>query len=221
MLFGLYLYMPFFSAWVEKASDRTKQIFLGIWGITLFMPYAHEFISSNLFGTCSWNGFGTFYSFAGFNGYLLLGHYLKNGTRLSVGKTCLLAIPMFAIGYAVTFLGFRAMTGNPAATEPQVELFFNYCSINVVLMTLAIFLLVQKIRISSETLRHALANLTKCGFGIYMVHYFFVGPSYLLAQTIGIPIALQIPVAGIFVFVISWTVVRLIYLLPKAKWIAG
>lgn len=221
MLFGLYLYMPFFSAWVEKASDKTKQIFLGIWGISLLLPYAYEFLSSNLFGTCSWNAFGMFYSFAGFNGYLLLGHYLKNGTRLSTGKTVLLAVPLFAIGYTITLLGFRAMTNLPAATEPQVELFFTYCSINVVLMTLAIFLLVQKIRISSQTLCNALANLTKCGFGIYMVHYFFVGPCFLLAQIIGIPISMQIPVAGVFVFIISWGIVRLIYLLPKAKWIVG
>ena len=27
-----------------------------------------------LFGLCAWNSFGTFYYFAGFNGYLLLGY---------------------------------------------------------------------------------------------------------------------------------------------------
>lgn len=221
MLIGLYLYMPIFSAWVEKASESSKQIFLGIWGITLFLPYVQEYVSPNLFGVCSWNAFGTFYAFAGFNGYLLLGHYLKNGTRLSTGKTILLAIPLFAVGYTVTLLGFRSMTGNPAATEPQIELFFTYCSINVLLMALAIFLVVQKIRISSQTLRNALANLTKCGFGIYMVHYFFIGPCYTLVQAIGIPIGLQIPIAGVFTFALAWAFVRLIYLLPKAKWIVG
>ena len=29
-------------------------------------------------GSCSWNSFGMLYAFAGFNGYLLLGHYLKD-----------------------------------------------------------------------------------------------------------------------------------------------
>lgn len=221
MLIGLYLYMPFFSAWVAQASEKTKRIFLGIWGISLLLPYAHEYISSYLFGTCSWNAFGTFYSFAGFNGYLLLGHYLKNGTRFTTAQTFLIAIPMFAIGYAITFLGFRHMTGNPAATEPQVELFFTYCSINVVMMTLAVFLLVQKVRISSPAVRNALANLTKCGLGIYMVHYFFVGLCYSLVQIIQVPIALQIPVAGIFVFFLAWGFVRLVYFLPKAKYIVG
>lgn len=221
MLIGLYLYMPVFSAWVEKASDRSKQIFLGLWGITLFLPYVQEYLSPNLFGVCSWNAFGTFYAFAGFNGYLLLGHYLKNGTRLSVGKTIPLAAILFIAGYTMTLLGFQSMTGNPASTEPQIELFFTYCSINVLLMTLALFLVVQKIRISSQALRNALANLTKCGFGIYMVHYFLVGPSYTLVQALGIPIGLQIPVAGVFAFALSWALVRLLYLLPKAKWIVG
>ena len=45
MLIGLYLYMPFFSAWIEKANLSQKKIFLGIWGITLFLPYAYAFFS--------------------------------------------------------------------------------------------------------------------------------------------------------------------------------
>lgn len=221
MLIGLYLYMPFFSAWVEKASERTKQIFLMIWGITLFLPYAQVFFSANLFGTCSWNSFGTLYYFAGFNGYMLLGHYLKNGTRLSVSQTVLLAVPMFVVGYLITYFGFRKMTALPDVTEPQIELFFTYCSINVVMMTLAIFLLVQKIRISSSGVRSALANLTKYGFGIYMCHYFAVGACYSLTDMMELPAGLRIPVAGIFAFAISWGIVHLLYKLPKAKWLLG
>ena len=35
LLIGLYLYLPIFSAWVEKASERAKQMFLLAWGVTL------------------------------------------------------------------------------------------------------------------------------------------------------------------------------------------
>ena len=52
------------------------------------------------------------YYFASFNGYLLLGHYLRNhdwmGRQLRG-----IGIPMFAIGYAVTFIGFRHMISLP------------------------------------------------------------------------------------------------------------
>ena len=78
LLIGLYLYLPVFSAWVEKASERAKLMFLLAWGVTLLLPYYYQFVSNYLWGTCSWNSFGMLYAFAGFNGYLLLGHYLKN-----------------------------------------------------------------------------------------------------------------------------------------------
>ena len=85
-LIGLYLYMPVFSAWVEKASDKAKLWFLGVWAVSLFIPYLMVFVSQYLFGTCSWNSFGLFYYFAGFNGYLLLGHYLGRIEKPSFAK---------------------------------------------------------------------------------------------------------------------------------------
>ena len=44
LLIGLYLYMPIFSAWVEKASERAKLWFLAAWGVTLFLTYYSEFV---------------------------------------------------------------------------------------------------------------------------------------------------------------------------------
>ena len=63
------------------------------------------------------------YYFAGFNGYLLLGHYLRNHDwtdRQLRG----IGIPMFAIGYAVTFIGFRHMISLPDFTEEIQGLLF-------------------------------------------------------------------------------------------------
>lgn len=106
LLIGLYLYLPVFSAWVEKASDKAKLWFLGAWAVTLLLPYYNQFVAQYLWGTCSWNAFGMLYYFAGFNGYLLLGHYLRN-LDWSLGKILAIGLPMFVIGYAVTFFGFR------------------------------------------------------------------------------------------------------------------
>lgn len=221
LLIGIYLYLPIFSAWVEKASEQAKLIFLLAWGITLLLPYYQEFISVYLWGTCSWNSFGMFYAFAGFNGYLLLGHYLKN-LDWSLGKTLLIGTPMFLVGYAITFLGFRYITALPKYTDTMLELFFTYCSINVVMMTIPVFLLAKKVNIRSEKIRKALANLTVCGFGIYMVHYFFTGPAVMLMRAINVPIPLQIPMAAVLAFAVSWLLVNLIYRIGKpAKYIVG
>lgn len=221
LLIGLYLYLPVFSAWVEKASERTKLMFLLAWGVTLLLPYYYQFVSNYLWGTCSWNSFGMLYAFAGFNGYLLLGHYLKN-LEWSLKKTLAIGIPMFAVGYAVTFLGFRHITALPEYTDEMLELFFTYCSLNVVMMTIPVFMLAKKVKVNSERMKKALANLTVCGFGIYMIHYFFTGPSVVLMRAINMPIGLQIPVAAILAFAVSWGLVWLIYRAGKvAKYIVG
>lgn len=221
LLIGLYLYLPVFSAWVEKASERAKLMFLLAWGVTLLLPYYYQFVSNYLWGTCSWNSFGMLYAFAGFNGYLLLGHYLKN-LEWSLKKTLAIGIPMFAVGYAVTFLGFRHITALPEYTDEMLELFFTYCSLNVEMMTIPVFMLAKKVKVNSERMKKALANLTVCGFGIYMIHYFFTGPSVVLMRAINMPIGLQIPVAAILAFAVSWGLVWLIYRAGKvAKYIVG
>lgn len=106
----------------RKASDRAKLWFLAAWGVTLLLPYYHQFVASYLWGTCSWNAFGMFYAFAGFNGYLLLGHYLRK-LDWSLSKTLAIGIPMFVVGYAITFFGFRYISSLPEYTDEMYELF--------------------------------------------------------------------------------------------------
>ena len=230
LLIGLYLYMPFFSAWIENADRKTKRAFLLIWIISLFIPYLKEYVANCLFersgyvfGTDTWNEFGLFYYFAGFNGYLLLGHYVKKGNDWSLMKTFILCILMFAVGYYITYTGFSTTASNPNATETEMEIFFTFCSPNVLLMTLATFLLLQKVVITNSTVIKVLANMTQCGFGIYMVHYFVVGPFFLLIGPSSLPIPLQVPLMAICIFLCSWAFTALIYkLMPrKAVWFMG
>ena len=230
LLIGLYLYMPFFSAWIENADRKTKRAFLLIWIISLFIPYLKEYVANCLFersgyvfGTDTWNEFGLFYYFAGFNGYLLLGHYVKKGNDWSLMKTFILCILMFAVGYYITYTGFSTTASNPNATETEMELFFTFCSPNVLLMTLATFLLLQKVVITNSTVIKVLANMTQCGFGIYMVHYFVVGPFFLLIGPSSLPIPLPVPLMAICIFLCSWAFTALIYkLMPrKAVWFMG
>lgn len=222
LLIGMYLYMPVFSAWVEKASEKAKLWFLAAWGVTLFVPYYREFVNPYLWGSCSWNEFYMLYNFAGFNGYLLLGHYLRHHD-FSLARTLGWGIPSFVIGFLITFLGFRHITSLPEYTEEQLEMFFYYCSPNVVMMTVPCFLIAKKVNVRNERLRQTLANLTVCGFGVYMIHYFFTGPCVLLARMCHIPVAVQIPVAALIAFGASWGLVNLLRRLTGkyAKYLVG
>lgn len=224
MLVGLYLFMPIFSAWIREATDQQKRMYLYLWGASLFLPYIYEYGTRYVLGACPWNPpFGLFYYFAGFNGYLLLGHYLSKGNTWSISKTLLISSALFAVGYAITYIGFGKIVADPKSTEEQIELFFLYCTPNVFLMTIAVFLMAQKITISNTFWIGVFGNLTKYGFGIYMVHYFLVGPSFMLVDLLQVPIPIQIPVATSITFGLAWLFTALVYkLLPlKAKWIMG
>lgn len=222
LLIGLYLYMPIFSAWVEKASDKSQLWFLAVWGVTTLLPYYYQFVNPYIWGGCSWNSFNMLFMFGGFNGYLLLGHYLRNHDW-PLGKICMFGIPMLLVGFAITFVGFRYVTALPEYSDEMLELFFTYCSLNVVMMTIPFFLLAKKVKVNSDTMKRALANLTLCGFGIYMVHYFFTGPSVIIMRAIGVPVGLQIPAAAVLAFGVSWLLVSSLYKVmgKKAKYIMG
>ena len=222
LLIGLYLYLPIFSAWVEKASEKAKLGFLLVWGITLLVPYYQQLVAPYLWGSCSWNNFYMLYYFAGFNGYLLLGHYLRHHS-CSWGKTLGFGLPMFLIGYAVTYYGFTAVRALPEYSDELLELFFTYCSLNVALMTIPVFMLCMKIEVTSPKIQSMLANLTLCGFGIYMVHYLLTGPSVYLMRALGVALPLQLPLAAVVAFAASWILVALVHKImgKKAVYLVG
>lgn len=209
LLIGLYLYMPLFSAWVEKASDKAKRWFFVAWGITLFVPFYREYVDPYLWGACSWNEFYALYYFAGFNGYLLAGHYLRHH-RQSLIKVLLWGIPSFIIGYAITFAGYYPIALNPQSTPEQLELFFYFLSPNVVMMTLPIFALCMHVEVRNERIKLMLANLTTCGFGVYMIHFFLTGPCIWLMRSISCPLYLQIPIAAVIAFAMAWLITLLL-----------
>ena len=208
MLIGLYLYLPIFSAWVERATKRQKEIVLGLWALSTFLPYFTEYVSKYAFGTCEWNSFGLFYYFAGFNGYMLLGHYIQQYVNWSWRKTLSVSLPLVVVGFLITYSGYAYIMELPDKTPEQVELFWTYNTPNVAMMTIACFLLVYRIRISPDS-RFAswLASLTTCGFGIYMIHYYFVCLGYDMGEWFHIPAPLRIPFSALIILACSWIIV--------------
>lgn len=87
------LFTHFFCMGGESIGESSIMV-LAAWGITTLLPYYYEYVSPYLWGSCSWNSFGMLYYFAGFNGYLLLGHYLRN-KDWSLGRILSFGVPMF------------------------------------------------------------------------------------------------------------------------------
>lgn len=223
LLIGLYLYMPVFSAWVKQASIKEQRIFLLIWTVSLFVPYLREFLTKDLWGTCSWNEFGLLYYFAGFNGYLLLGHYIVNN-RIDVSwkSLSLIGVPSFVIGYCVTFFGFKSVTAVPGQPVEMVELFFTYCSPNVMMMTLPLFLAVRKLRIESAAVKRMVVSVSRCTFGIWMSHYLFLGPCYMLVESLPLHTMFRMIICSLLLLSVTWIFVNIVRKSGNAgKWIIG
>lgn len=223
LLIGLYLYIPIFSAWVRQASIKEQKIFLALWFVSLFIPYLREYLTKDLWGTCFWNEFGLLYYFAGFNGYLLLGHYvINNKMNLSWNKLVMMGVPSFVIGYYITFFGFKSVTAVPGQSVELVELFFTYCSPNVLMMTFPLFLAIQKIHISSAVIRRFSVSISTCTFGIWMSHYLFLGPCYMLVESLPLHTMVKMIVCTVFLLSVTWGFAYIVRKSGKiGRWIMG
>lgn len=192
MLVGLYFIIPVLNAWLEQAQQKEIRLFLRVWGISLLLPYLKmaapllgyngNYGNMGLFGVCDWNAYGTFYYVSGFVGYLVLAHYLvKYPLNWSWKRTLSVMIPMFAAGYAITSLGFVFTQKYFPGSYANLEIIWYFTGINVFMMTLPVFVIIQKLNPPSRPWLSKLASLT---FGIYLCHFFFLQVAYDLFGTL-------------------------------------
>ncbi len=190
-LLGLYLIIPVISPWIRQVSMRGILFFLGLWSITLFFPYIQLYFTE-IHGICAWNGYGTFYYFSGYLGYMILGYALMRLPLFSWSKTVAISLALIAVGCAITYVGFmhsdahvgeyfKAMNYQfaecvvyPEANDAQrwkvLELFFGFLTPNVAMMTAGMFMLMRKIKVPSF-LKTSVAKCSNLSFGIFLVHY--------------------------------------------------
>ena len=199
MLIGLYLIMPILSPWAERVGKRELEIYLGIWLFTTTLPILRDWISTGdlalaigptgiprqaifpLWGEASWNAYGTFYYLYGFIGYLLLGLYLRRFTQITTwAKTLAISLPLWGIGFAITFGGFiRRVTEMSNGEFPVCgglekavwwETTWTNDTIGVALMTIGIVLFMRKIASSGVFYRKIILPISKASYGMYLIH---------------------------------------------------
>ncbi len=223
MLVGLYLFMPVIGGWLKNASRKDVKLFLMVWGVSMCLPYVQmaapflgytgNFGNMGILGICDWNPYGTFYYFAGFMGYMVLAHYLvKYPLDWSWAKTLGVACLMFLVGYAITFFGFLEMQKAFPGDYSKLEILWYFSGINVFMMTFAVFIVMQKIRVKPNPVLTKIAALT---FGIYLCHFVLVQVAYdAVMSRIGtiLPAYILIPLIAVCSFVISLVLVWILSL---------
>lgn len=211
MLIGLYLIIPLLNAWLVQATRKELRLFLSVWFITLFIPYIKMFApvlgyagnygNMGIFGICDWNEYGTFYYISGFIGYLVLAYYLVTyPLKISLAKTLLYGIPLFLTGYAITSFGFIEVQRYYPGNYAYLEIIWFFTGINVFMMTLPIFVIIQKLPVHPNKWLTRAASLT---FGIYLCHFFFVQVGYDMLTPLTLPVPVKIILGAIFAFSVS------------------
>lgn len=200
MIIGLYLVMPVLSPWAEKVGKKELQWYLGIWALTLFIPFVRECAGGAtpvvtgpsgipmqgtypLWGEASWNAYGVFHYVTGVIGYLLLGLYFRKfAGDYSWKRTLLEAVPCFLAGFAISFGGFLkrvfASSGGVFPTGGTVDIVtiweipWYYDTIGVALMAIGWIMVFRKIKAQGSFYRKVLLPVSKASYGMYLAHMF-------------------------------------------------
>lgn len=216
MLIGLYLLVPIISPWLQSASKRLLRFYLGIWLVTSMLPYIH-LVFPEVWGERYWNPTPMLYYFTGFGGFFILGFYLRKfgcPSRLA-------SVALFTIGYLITALVFDSRI-QTAESIPSLELSWNECSGNVALMAVGIFGFVNSFHSEGKGLiGRILTDVAKKGYAIYLGHVIIETElSSLFVGTLNY-VWIEVPVIAITSYILTYLVIRVMSLLPKAEYWLG
>lgn len=221
MLIGLYLFLPIIGGWLKQATQKEIQLFLGIWMVSLLLPYiqmaapliGYKGVWGNwaIWGACDWNPYGTLYYFSGFTGYAVLAHYLKRfPLNWSWNKTLAIAIPLLLVGYVITAGGFILTQEYFPGSFANLEIIWYFSGINVFMMTFAIYVIIQKIEMKPYPWIGKAASLT---LGVFLLHFFVVQVSYDIIYPIAsLPTAIKIILIALMTTTLSALIIWLMSL---------
>lgn len=216
MLLGLYLLVPIISPWLKSCGKKELQFYLAVWGITTLLPYLHE-VWPEMWGECYWNPTPMLYYFTGFAGYLVLGYYMKKYGPLNKLLSWLLVI----VGYGATTAIFL-LHGQGATSVADAELPWNFCTLNVVMMSLGTFSLVSRLHITAKgRIPRLVESASVCSYAVYLCHILILNQMHSIADSFAIPVVAKIAFIAVSTFLLSWLIVYLLSKLPKARWWLG
>jgi len=212
MLIGLYFFIPIIGKFVRNATEKEILYFIAVWfGVMLItQPYLSRYNPSI-----------DMHYFAGFAGYLVLGHYLAF-KEFAIKNLRLWMVLLFIISIAVIVIGSRAVAGSKIWPG---TMFYEPVSPAVVLLATSVFMIfkLSAPKLSALTIRiRDFAG--SFNYGIYLAHalvlYFLEDPfgiSYKLCTPI-----VAIPLTALICFLITLLLVWIINKIPfVGKWISG
>lgn len=209
VIFGIYLVTPILAPWLERCSKKDLELYLGIWGATLLLPYLNlvtpEFMSSiNYFS-------GYLYSFYGFLWFAVMGYYIRRYVN----------IERYKWWHYASFAGLIILPALLYLTPIPHDIIQDRMSINMVALCVCYFIILKHLPLSHRW-EKILYNFAQHSFGIYLVHILVMrNLLWPLLEPFNIHYALQIPLVVILTAALSYLLVHAIGKLPGSKYIVG
>lgn len=208
MIIGIYLFIPIIGRWVRSASQKEILYFLIIWFFTTFLNWPFlSLLKTDL----------DLSYFSGYIGYLVLGYYLSEFT---VDYKLRYLVLTFFTGTVITIFGTYFLTQFNGVI---VDSFYNYLTPNVLLSSISVFLITNKILISNHNIKIVRHFICKYSFGIYLIHILVL----IVLKKLGIDGEFLNPLFGIpFTTVICLSFSAIIIFLinryiPFGKYVSG
>lgn len=218
MLIGLYLIMPILSPWLSKIGRKEELGFLALWFATTFYHYAKEFLGE-MYGECPWNEFHAFWYVSGFAGYLVLAHYIRTRIHWNATKSLTIGAICFLTGYVITAVVFhqRSFLSDNISF---VELSWRFCTPNVALAALGIFLMLKPLSHAHAPVYPLIRRLSQLSYGIYLMHIFVLNAYYHTWQGM-FSTPLTILLLSVATFGTCAILTQLLSYLPGSRYITG
>lgn len=183
VLLGIYLFTPILRPWIKNAKQTHILYALGLWIVTLLMDIP---ILKNYLPKVDLS------YFSGFIGYFILGYYL---TKFNIKNKFIPGLAIF-IGLNITVLGTYFMS---IRNNGFYDYFYEYLSINTLLVSFGLFEILNKIKSSSKRMSMSLRELNNCCYGIFLIHPLMLN----LFSLLGLKVSIMIPLFSIVLVSIS------------------
>lgn len=172
LISGLYAITPFVSAFVSVVSR--KQAWIA--SIAILVASSCSLHLSQIFNTPM--NYNIFTYFIPYIGYFILGYMLTTQKNLVQTRILLMTFIFTSIGIALlTSISIAHFKGFP---------FYEYTSVPVIILSISVFLLIQRLstplKTAPKALIKAFSSLSGNSFGIYLIHVIILDSLIALFQ---------------------------------------
>ena len=217
-LISIYLFIPIISPLLRKASAKEEGLFVALFVLSTCIPYLNRW-AGEVWGQCFWNEFHVLWYFSGYLGYVIMAHYIKVHLDWSRTKRLAAGSALMVVGAVITILSFYVQATPGVVLEtPVLEVGWNMCTINCVMLTAGTFLLFTCIR--QDNPPRVVADMSRLSYLVYLMHVMWLGLWVsVFKDTLALPTVAAIPAISVCTFISCFVTAKIISYIPGSKWL--